>query len=407
MLRSRAVLPAFLVAEALALVGNAAFVVVFPWLVLAMTGSVARTAVVAAVTTLPTMLASLASGGLIDRIGRRRASILAGAGCALAASGFGLLDGTTGLPVAAVVALGLAVELFVAPATTARDALMGDVAADSGAGLDRVAGARQVVFSLAFLVGPAGAGFVLAALGPIAALWGLAGLWTVSALLTTTLPDHPHPDDGVPTTAGAPRSVWSTVRAHPGIRAAVVIGFGSSVITGPMTSVVLPAHFQRLAEPSSYGLVMSAFAVGSVLGALGYAAIPARRRGTGFVVALAVTTTGMVGFAVLPTTLLLAASLAAVGAGSGVLAPMLLVAVTRHSGEHERGRVLGIYNAAGLGASPLGLGLLSLLLLVADLPVAAWSVLVVWVLVAAFALSTRRALTVPAPEPATAGAPGC
>jgi hypothetical protein len=57
MIPSRAVLPAFLGAEALALIGNAAFVVVFPWLALARTGSVARTAVVAAVTTLPTMLA--------------------------------------------------------------------------------------------------------------------------------------------------------------------------------------------------------------------------------------------------------------------------------------------------------------------------------------------------------------
>ena len=61
------------------------------------------------------------------------------------------------------------------------------------------------------------------------------------------------------------RSVWAPVRSRRAIWVAVVMGFGFSVITQPITSVVLPSHFRSVHQPQLYGFAASALAVGSIL----------------------------------------------------------------------------------------------------------------------------------------------
>ncbi|GAB3009989.1 MFS transporter [Amycolatopsis acidiphila] len=386
----------FITAEAVALLANSAFLVVFPWLVLSHTGDAGKTSLMTALVTIPTAVATLLGGRVIDRIGRKPSSVLAGLGCAVAAAGFGVVSGLGALNIGTLIALGMLAQAFLPPSTTARDALMDAIASVGGISLERLAGIRQVVFSLTYAIGPALAGLLLTAISPIAAFWIIAGAWTFAALLTTGLPSGTSRkvSEAAITPSG---SVWKLLRSRRAVWMAVVIGFGASVITQPITSVLLPAHFRDLHQPQLYGVSVSAFGVGAILGALLYAAVGAKAGVKLYVGGVLVTTAGIVAFALLPSFWILALGLALGGLGSGLLAPMLLVAVTRNTADNERGQALGVYNAASLGASPIGLGLLSLLLQRhPDLHAGAFAVLGVWALAAVYAL-TRPSVIVSTP----------
>src|SRR3954454_21447685 len=68
---------ALLGANTISLVGSQLTIVAIPWFVLITTGSAARTGLVAFCELVPSILASFFGGALVDRLGHRRASIVA------------------------------------------------------------------------------------------------------------------------------------------------------------------------------------------------------------------------------------------------------------------------------------------------------------------------------------------
>src|SRR5918997_1712762 len=71
----KATLPLFVAAEAFSLFGNAAISIVLPWLVLTRTGDPSIAGLVAAVAAVPSIMATLVGGWLIDHVGQRRKSV--------------------------------------------------------------------------------------------------------------------------------------------------------------------------------------------------------------------------------------------------------------------------------------------------------------------------------------------
>lgn len=69
----------------------------------------------------------------------------------------------------------------------ARSALVGDISQDSGKTVDYIAGLNQAILGVAFLVGPAVAGVLLAALNSSLVLIITAACSFLAALLTTLL----------------------------------------------------------------------------------------------------------------------------------------------------------------------------------------------------------------------------
>ena len=119
-----------------------------------------------ALTTIPTAVATLATGRAIDRFGRKRSSVAPTAGARWGGRvragqrGRGPRHRGADRP-------GTFAELFVSPSTTAPGALMGEVSQAGGIGLERLAGVGQLRFSVAYVVGPAITGVLLAATTPI------------------------------------------------------------------------------------------------------------------------------------------------------------------------------------------------------------------------------------------------
>lgn len=388
--RSRAAVPLFVAAEGLSLFGNAAIGIVLPWLVLQRTGEVSVAGLVAAAAGVPAVLAALLGGQLVDRVGQRRMAVLADLGSATAVAALAVVDRVAGLTVGWFVVLGIAGALFDVPGMTAREAMMGRVAATGGVTLDTLASLRQAVFGLAFLAGPALAGVLLAVLDPVDVVWLTAGCSATAAALTLALPlvGRAAP------VAGEELGGVATVARSPVLRALLLISFGSAVVVAPVVALLLPAHFAALGSPGQLGLTMSAFAVGSVAGSIGYAVTARRSRRLAYTVGVGLQTCGLALVALLEGFWVVAAGTALLGVGSGMLSPIFLVAFTELVPEHVRGRVLGLFNALALVASPTGIGLAALALTRVSLGTAALLVVAGWSVVAVYSLTSPAMRTV-------------
>ena len=382
----RATLPLYLVSAALSTFGNASIAVVLPWLVLARTGDPALTGMVAAAAAAPAVAAALVGGYLIDRVGQRRMSVLADVGSATAVAGLAVVDRLQGLDVTWFVVLGVLGALFDIPGMTARETMMARVSSTSGVTVDRVAGLRQAVSGVSFLLGPALAGLLLAGLDPISAVWVTAACSAGAAVCTLVMPLTPA---SVHDAAEQEVGGFATVRRSSQLRAVLLIAFGGALVGPPMVSVLLPAHFSRLGHPEWFGLTMSMFAVGSIVGALAYPALSARSRWRSFSGSVLLVTAGMAAFATLDGFWVVAAGTVVVGLGSGLMSPVFMVFFSEQIAESVRGRVLGLFDALTMLATPIGLGATSLVLSSTDLHGGALAVLVAWLGVAAYSLTSR------------------
>ncbi len=387
----------FLLADALSLLGNAVVGIALPWIVLSRTGEATAAGTVAASSAVPALLAALAGGVLIDRFGRRRMSIIADLASAASVAALPLVDAATGLTLTWFIVLGVAGALFDVPGQTARQALLPDVAAAAGMPLERLSGLRTGFSTASLLIGPAAAGGLLLLFDDVLVLWVTAACSALAAVLTATLPAcvsrpgavHDDPQDVAASVAlrelamvlpgsGRHRAV---PRRRPRHRAQPGPGFGSDlkagaavlvgdpvlrtltvlvtaqlIVLAPLNTLLLPAHLLRTGSAGVLGLVISGVAVGGVVSALVYATVGTRvTRRVWYVSGMLLIGAGVAGLGVLPSPPLLIGSAVLAGLGTGPVGALLIVLVAERVPSAARGRVLGLQNAAGLAAAPLGL----------------------------------------------------
>ncbi|WP_159499112.1 MFS transporter [Microbacterium sp. 18062] len=383
MTRSRLVLPLYLGAEGLSFLGNAMVGLLLPWLVIARTGDPAAAALVAAAAAITQVAATAASGPLIDRVGAKPLAVLADLGSTASVIALLVVDLLFGLTLPWMLALAVAGAVFDVPGMTARQTLMPRVAERSGASLDTTSAARQSVFGLSFLLGPAAAGMLLAGLGTATALMitGACTLLAAGATLAIRVPRIvAAPDDlGL-------RGVWRTIRGTRVIVRLLVVAAMSSFVTAPLLSVLLPAHFAEADRPDLLGYVSSAFAFGILGGSLLYAVVTRISRRFAWTVAILLMTAGLGTLGFLGPFGALATAAVVVGVGSGLVNPMFAVVVAERVPPGQLGRVMALANVAGLASGPAGLGLAALILTGGSLQSLAWAITIGWVAVAALSL---------------------
>jgi predicted MFS family arabinose efflux permease len=247
---------------------------------------------------------------------------------------------------------------------TARDAMLPDVARDTGLSVDRVSGIREALFGASFLVGPALAGIGLALLPDVAVLWLTCGCSALAALLTLGLRNR----RGEPV-GSSPRAWFEHVREGIGIlgrnpvaRGTTVLAIGAVLAISPMQGVVLPAFFVKLDAPGLLGLTLCAVAVGLIGGSLLYAPLVRRTsRRAMLVLALVVSLVAFAAFAIVPSVTVVIPAAVLIGFGFGTLNPMFPVLIAERVPEAARGRVLGLQNAGYLAGYPIGVLLAGLI----------------------------------------------
>lgn len=372
------------------ILGNSVTAIALPLLVLFTTGSPLGAGAVAIAAAVPAALAGLLMGSLIDRINRRTAAVFSDVISAVALLILPIIDLTIGLSLGWFIAVAILNSFGDVPGMTAREAMLPAVAEEARMDPSRLIGLRESLAGVALLIGPAIAGILVAALEPVTVLWITSGMAALAALLTLAIParatEHRVDFDSEPTMqrAGSVFDGLVVLLRSPLLRALMLLGVTLAVVFAATQGIVIPVHFAFRDEPQFVGFVLSAVAVGLLIGGGLFAAFGNRisRRAwmiTGvFVVALGFVIVGILG----PAWSIFAGA-AIVGLGGGCTNAVVALTFIESVEESQRGRVLAAQNAIVTLAPAVGIGGAAFLIEFGSLHLATGILSAFWVISAA------------------------
>ncbi len=342
----------------LAGLANGVSMVALPWLVLDITGRADAAGLVALISGVPTLLASLFSGTLVDTLGRRRTSVFSDLMSAVSVAAIPIVALTTGLTFTWVLVLAVLGAVFDPAGVTARESMLTGVSQATGMRLERVNGIHEAVWGLAFLVGPAVGAGLIATVGVEQAFWAMAVAFIASAVLLAFV--HV-PGAGRPLYDNRPYFWAGTIDGlklvfgDAPLRTVVLLSTGVVGFAYPVIGIVLPVIYQANDDPVGLGAIVMAFSLGGVVGALLYSSFghQTHPRGT-FAVSLWGAALSLVVFAIWPETGVMVAAGFAGGILLGPMNPIINLALQRRTPESMRGRAMGVVTAFAYGVYPIG-----------------------------------------------------
>lgn len=342
------------------MVGNMFTAIAVPWFVLQTTGSAAQTGLTGFFTVLPVVLAGFLGGTLIDRLGYKRTSIIADLASGLTVALIPLLYFTVGLPFWLLMGLVFLGALLDAPGSTARAALVPELAALAGMPIERATSASQVIERSSRLVGAPLAGFLIAVLGTANVLWLDAGSFFISAMMVAWLRPAP-PVKPKDTARGSYFSELldglSFLRRDRLILMIVLIVMITNFLDAAFGGVILPVYIkQEFGSALNLGLIIAANGGGAVLGALIFGVIGHRLpRHATFVSMFVFVGLQFWIFALYPPLPVLLAATFITSVGAGPLNPIIDAVSYERIPAGMRGRVFGTIKAGAWVAMPLGM----------------------------------------------------
>jgi MFS family permease len=398
---------AYLSSYALSLLGNSIAGVALPLIVLQATGSALGAGTVAAATAVPAVIAGLLMGVVIDRINRRTSSVVTDLISAAAVAALPIVDAITGLSLGWFILFGIIGAVGDVPGMTAREALLPAVLRRSGDSAERIVGIREGVAGVTILIGPAIAGTLMVLFEGSTVLWITAATSLLAALVTLLIPHETGvivADERAPLAAG---SVWRQL--HEGwlsllrnrlLLSLTVIGLASIAVLGSLQGLVLPLYFTVIGEPGLFGFVLSALALGTLVGAAVYAVLATRLgRRAWLLLSAAGITGGIALMAALPSPWLVFAGAFLVGLFSGLINSLVGVLTIERIPEALRGRILSTQNALMMVAAPAAILLAGAVAEFAGVGVAAWVVASLWVVALVVILAARSLRTLDSDAP--------
>ncbi len=180
---SRRPLYGWLVADAVSITGTRVSMIALPWFVLVTTGSPTRTGLVALAEMLPMVLLKVLGGPVIDRVGARRVAVSCDLGSLVVVGSIPFLHGTGRLSFGLFLALVALAGALRGPGDAAKQALVPAIAAEADVPMERATGLSGAVERTASMLGAAGAGLLIAGVGPANALIVDAASFGLSALV--------------------------------------------------------------------------------------------------------------------------------------------------------------------------------------------------------------------------------
>jgi len=274
----------FWLGEAVSTLGDQFALIALPWLALILTGDAFALGTVLALMALPRALFMLVGGAYVDRLSPRLVMLGSNAVrlAAVGVLGFVVLEGAAAMWMLYAFALAFGVaDAFFYPALTA---MVPDLVDDSQ--LQKANGIVQGTAQLTTLVGPAVAGVAIATLAGQSATQDVTGVGLallfdaatfvvslVTLFLITARRAH----------AEASGSVIRDIREGigfvwkmPAVRVMVLLSMSANMlIVGPLEVGLPIVAYSRLPEgAAAFGLIMSAFGGGSLLGMAGATLLP-------------------------------------------------------------------------------------------------------------------------------------
>lgn len=345
-----------LTSQAVSALGDAVSFTALPLLVLALTGSGLMMGIVGALSMLPDLFIGMVAGAYADRSDRKRMMFLADLGRALLTALIPLsviLGGPTMTVILIVTApMSILRAFFLAGYTASVPILVGR------SQLARANSIFEAVYSFGYIIGPAIAGFLAATIGPGPTLAIDAASFALSSFaLALMRRDLRAPSDRAETSIVADiREGIDFIVHHPILRPMIVFWALVNIALAPLVAA-LTVHITRdLGQDETVlGLVLTAYGIGTVVGALSTARF-SRRAVAPFLLGGTLTTgllLTVVSRVELIPVLLFAASIA--GAAQSVVLVTYLTARTNMSPDALLGRIGSTARTLSLGLQPVGL----------------------------------------------------
>jgi MFS family permease len=310
---------------------------------------------------LPVLLFGLYGGVLADRYDKRNLLVAAQAVMGVLALVLGLLVVTGSVQLWHVYALAFLLGMAGVVDGPVRQSFVSEMVGP--ADLPNAVSLNSVTFNTSRIIGPALAGLAISGLGTgpvflVNAASYVAVIVGLCAMRTAEL----HDARRVPRAKGQLRAGLSYVRSRPELMVPIVLVFlvGTFGLNFQITlALVVKEVFHK--GPSSYGLLTSMLAVGSLLGALTTArrSTPPRQRtliGAGVAFGLLEVLLGVV-----PSYAVMAVLLVPTGAAVLIFTTTANASVQLAAAPEMRGRVMALYVLVFLGGTPIGAPLLGAL----------------------------------------------
>ena len=346
----------YFIGQSIALIGGFAYNVALAWLAFRLTGSVAVLGVVGFASLAPALIVSPFAGLLADRYPRREMLIgllgfVAVVGVALAAlTALGWMNATVLIVVAFVRGMAFAFEIPI------RHAFLVDLITDRAV-LPNAVALHSTALNTARFIGPAVGGLLIGWVGEAACflLHPITLTATLIQLLRIrTVPQPPRKSGG--SFFGDFVEGWRYAFNDPVIARMLVGVFALGFGVGPYVHL-MPAAVAELfgAHPELVGLFISSAGAGAMAAAITLAA----RRGSRHLqrIALAGNLSAVIGLAAFSRSSWMPLSIAGmllVGLGVITQAVTTNMTIQKRVDDDKRGRVMAIYTAMFIGATPLG-----------------------------------------------------
>lgn len=362
------------VGEAVSALGDQFAMIALPWLALVLTGSAIALGTVLAVMAIPRAVLMLVGGAYVDRLSPRRIMLASNAVRFVAVTLLGaiVLAGRAELWMLYLFALvfGIA-DAFFYPAQTA---IVPELV--EGEQLQQANGITQGTTQFTVLVGPALAGIAIALLGGSGANPGATGVALallidgasfVVSLLTLLLI---HPRKGASEEHGSVvQQIGEGVRfvaKMPALLTVMLISMCANLlIVGPLDVGLPILAYNRLPEgAAAFGLILSGFGGGSLLGMLGATVLPApspRRFGTLLLVMMSGAGIGLAGLAFAQSTIVAVALALFAGAMIGYTNVSFITWVQRRIPMKLMGRVMSVLVFASVSLVPISIAVAGVL----------------------------------------------
>ncbi|MFS0714519.1 MFS transporter [Microbacterium sp. 2P01SA-2] len=386
---------AYLASYFLSLLGNSVAAVALPLIVLQSTGSVLGAGILAAATAVPAVVAGLFMGVVIDRLNRRTSSVVTDLVSAASLAALPIVDLVTGLDIGWFILFGVIGSLGDVPGLTAREALLPAVVRYSGASSERLVGFREALGALALIVGPAAAGTLMAFLPGSAVIWLTAAASGAAALVTLLIPGRvgvitPRVD-AAPEAGGwrMLRDGWRMLLRTPFLVVTTGLGLITVLVLAPLQGLILPVYVTLVGRPEMLGFVLSALAIGMLVGGTVFAVLGRRAsRRVWLIVGLLGNAAGFVVIGTLASIEAVLVGAVIVGLCGGAFGSLIGVLMIERIPDDMRGRIMGTQNALTTGAPAAGFVAVALLTEHLGVEVAALLVISPWLIALVWGLST-------------------
>ena len=405
----------YLASHVLSLLGNSIAGIALPLIVLSTTGSALGAGTVAAATAIPAVLAGLFMGVVIDRINRRTSSVVTDLISAASIAALPIVDLVSGLNLGWFVLFGIIGSLGDVPGMTAREALLPAIVRHGNLSAERLMGLRESLSAVAIFVGPAAAGTLMVLFDGSTVLWITAATSLLAALITLLIPKAVGvlvADDGsrasTPVGSGWSqlRDGWRALFRSPFLVATTALSLVSVFVLAGLQGLVLPVYFTLVDQPGLLGFVLSALALGMLVGGGAYAFAGTRGpRRAWFVIGMIGTTIGIGLISLLTSVWVVFAGAFVLGAASGLFGGLMGVLMIERIPEQLRGRIMGTQNALTTAAPSAGIMLAAVLTEYASVTAAALVLLGAWGCAFAYGLVARPLRTLE-PQSASVNAGG-